>query len=358
MERRPVRQPRILRLIRRLRPVRNAPIAVRLVGVVAILAAAFAGRLSIEGVYHYPFITFFPAILVTSLAFGHYAGHATTILGAGLAFWFFVEPRYGAAFLVPATLLTFAVYLTVGALSSEIIDATVAALDGLDDANRALMDANRRLAEADAQKAALLDDINHRLKNSLHAIAGLLGADAGRASDAATRMALEAAAGRLRILARVHERLRLRSGAVEAGASVDMPDFLATLCADLQPTLAELRGVALRAEADSVRLDMSRAISVGLIVNELVTNAVRHGFPDSQSGTVSMTLRSLGGGRLCLEVVDDGIGDAADASGGGGGTGTRVVQALARQLGGSVERQASPHGTRVAVEFPEVEPAT
>lgn len=343
---RPTREHLLLRLLRRLRPVRTAAAWVRFAGAVAILLAAFAGRLALEGVYQYPFITFFPAILAAALLFGHGAGHLVTLLGGALAFGYFVVPQQGVgALLRPDLLLAFGAYLAVGAFSASVVEATLAAVDALEDANR-------RLAEADAQKAVMLEDINHRLKNSLHTIGALLAADAARVADEAARAALDAAAGRLRVLARVHERLRLAPDAGQTAATVDMRDFLGALCADLRPTLADLRAAVLRCEVQEVRMPMVRAITVGLIVNELVTNAVRHAFPDSRSGTVWVRLQRRGGGQLRLEVEDDGIG----AAGEGAGTGTRVVQALARQLGGTLEREPVPQGSRLVVAFPEAAP--
>ncbi|MFC7538250.1 sensor histidine kinase [Siccirubricoccus deserti] len=140
-----------------------------------------------------------------------------------------------------------------------------------------LAEANQRLAASDAQKAVLLVDINHRLKNSLHAIAGILSAEGRRMADARVRPLLEDAAGRLRVLARVHERLHL-GPSTDAALLVEMRGFLNALCADLRPTLIELRPVALRVSVDDVTLGVTQAVAVGLIVNELVTNALRHAF--------------------------------------------------------------------------------
>jgi two-component sensor histidine kinase len=349
-------QPAILRLIRRSRRVRHAPAPVRLAGTISLVLAAFALRLALEGIYNYPFLTFYPTVLATALLFGRGMAILAAVLGAGLAFWFFVEPLHGAAFLLPDRLVVFVAYVVVCWVTAAIVEATVAAVEGLESANAALATANRRLTEADAQKAALLDDINHRLKNSLHAVGGLLEADARRAVDPATRAAVEMAAARLRVLARVHERLQLNPSSAGADTVVNAAEFLSALCDDLRPTLTALCGAALRVTSEAIPLTAARAISVGLIVNELVTNAVRHAFPDGRTGIITIVLHRIGGGRLRLEVADDGGGARSDASE-SGGTGTRVLQVLAHQLGGSIERQSALQGTVVAVEFPEADPS-
>jgi two-component sensor histidine kinase len=317
---------------------------------VALVLAAFGLRLALEGVYNYPFLTFFPTVLAAALLFGRAMAFLAAVLGAGLAFWFFVEPRYGGAFLLPDRLVVIVAYLAVSWASAAIVEATVAAVEGLEGANMALASANERLAEADAQKAALLDDINHRLKNSLHAVSGLLEADARRAVDPTTRAAVQTAAGRLRILARVHERLRLVPNTPRVDAAVNAADFLGALCDDLRPTLTALRGAALEVEAEAVPMAMAQAIPLGLIVNELVTNAVRHAFPEGQAGLISVVLRRIGDGRLRLEVADNGVG-VGPAAPHEAGTGTRILQALVRQLDGSIERQSAVEGTTVVVEF-------
>lgn len=345
-------QSAVLRLIRHTRPIRSEPIWGRLAGTVVLVVAAFGLRLGLEGVYNYPFLTFFPAVLAAAFLFGRAMALVAAVLGAALAFWFFVEPRGGGAFLMSDRLFVILAYLMVCWASAAIVEATVAAVEGLENAYTALAAANEHLAAADMQKAALLDDINHRLKNSLHAVSGLLDADARRATDPAARMAVETAAGRLRILARVHERLRLDPDAASVGAVVNTADFLGALCDDLRPTLTALRGATLEIKAEGVPMAMGRAIPLGLIVNELVTNAVRHAFPTGQVGSISVTLRRNPDGCLRLEVADNGVG-TEPTNPPTSGTGTRVIRALVCQLGGSIARQAVSRGTNVAVEFPD-----
>jgi PAS domain S-box-containing protein len=222
--------------------------------------------------------------------------------------------------------------------------------------------AEARLRAADALKAALLAETNHRLKNALQAIAAILHRDGARSGDARVRAALADAAGRLRVLARVHERLHLGGGDGDAtaatAATVGVRGFLDALAADLRPTLLAGRAVALRVEVeDDVQLPAERAVPLGLIVNEAVTNALKHAFPEGRPGTVRVRLQRGEEGTLRLEVSDDGIGAPADRGGQRATSGgTRLIGALARQLGGTAEWRGPP-GTAVVVAIPGPEAA-
>ena len=140
---------------------------------------------------------------------------------------------------------------------------------------------------------------------------------------------------------------------MSARDTVEMRGFLDGLCSDLRATLAEGRPVAVRACADPISLSAAQAVPVGLIVNEAVTNALKHAFPSERPGSVAVRLRRQGERGLRLEIADDGVGlpgvDAGDAAGSGG---TRLIRALARQLNGHPAWQARP-GTAVVVTFPE-----
>ena len=152
------------------------------------------------------------------------------------------------------------------------------------------------------------------------------------------------------MLGRLHDRLHLLGE--RAGGPVEMRGFLDGLCSDLRATLAEGRPVAVCASADRVGLGAARAVPVGLIVNEAVTNALKHAFPGERRGTVSVQLRHHGERGLRLEIADDGVG-FADGDAGAAGGGTRLVRVLARQLNGDAAWRAARPGTAVVVTFPE-----
>ena len=310
----------------------------------ALVLAAYAARLALDGVYHLPFLTFIPVVLAASLLFDRGSGLLATVLSAALASRFLPGPGGGPALGGGDGPVALAAFVVFGLFTAALIEALRAAVDRL-------VEAERRARASEARTAALLDEMHHRFKNGLQAVGGVLHAQGRRLEDAAARAALEDAAGRLRVLARLHDRLHLRGERAGVGP-VEMRGFLDALCADLRSTLAEGRPVAVRACADPICLDASQAVPLGLIVNEAVTNALKHAFPGERRGAVSVRLRHHGDRGLRLEVADDGVGHPEGDAGAAGG-GTRLVSALARQLNGHAAWHAARPGTAVVVTFPE-----
>ena len=337
--------PRILADRLRSPPARRGwPVWAHYAATAALVLAAYAARLALDGIYHPPFLTFIPAVLAASLLLDRGSGLLATVLSAALAHRFLVHPGDGPGLGGGNAAVALAAFVVFGLFTAALIEAFRAAVDRL-------VEAERRARASEARTAALLDEMNHRFKNGLQAVGGVLHAEGGRMADPAARAALEDAAGRLRVLGRLHDRLHLLGG--RAGGPVEMPGFLDALCADLRATLAEGRPVAVRASADRVGLGAAQAVPVGLIVNEAVTNALKHAFPDGRPGAVSVRLRRHGERRLRLEVADDGVGLPAGATAAAGG-GTRLVRVLARQLGGHAAWHAGS-GTTVVVAFPEAQ---
>jgi two-component sensor histidine kinase len=110
----------------------------------------------------------------------------------------------------------------------------------------------------------------------------------------------------------------------------------------------ELRPLSLQVDVDTVELDSSRAVSLGLIVNELVTNALKYAFPDGREGDITVSLK-VEKDQLRLTVWDNGVGIGASSQ---ESTGQRLVRALAKQLGGQATWSTREVGTRVEVSFP------
>lgn len=348
----------LLSALQRFRSMQELPAWVHYVGALVLVLTAYGIRIGLEGVYHYPFLTFIVAILAASMFLSHGAGLLATLLGAFLVPRFFTVqvdsgfwPDEASA---RAALVAFVVF---GCLTAGTIEALRTMVLRLHESNQRLVEAQRRLELAervirasDARKSVLLADINHRLKNSLHAVGGILSAEGKRAGDAAARAALADAAGRLRVLAQVHERLHLSGNG--STSSICTRDFIGALCADLRTTLVGVRPIIFDTKVGDIKIDVLQAVPVGLIVNEAVTNAVRHAFPDDCRGTVSVHLERSEAGWLRLEVADNGLGSPAVGPGAAAGGGTRLIHALARQLGGEAEWHGPP-GTAIIVKFPE-----
>lgn len=203
------------------------------------------------------------------------------------------------------------------------------------------------LAERDrllAQKELLIKEVNHRVKNSLQLVSGMLNLDAQAAGDPAVRRRMQGAVGRVRAIATVHERL-YRSDDVE---HVEVAAFLGELCGHLSEQLGLSDG-RLTVDADDTRVLTDRAPPLALLTNELVTNALKHGRAAGGDIQVAVTFRRTDG-QFRLDVRDYGPGlppgfDPLRAK----GLGMRIAQGLAGQLGGHLSFEPANPGTRVTV---------
>ncbi len=198
----------------------------------------------------------------------------------------------------------------------------------------------------------LLQELNHRTKNSLQLIAALVQLQASRSGDALVQEHLEQVRQRIMTIAAIHTRLYRDSDKVELISLVDMAEYLAQLCGMLRSSLLDRSGrITLTLDAAPVKVHLDLAIPLGIIVNELVTNALKHAFPDDRAGCIAVTFGEVAGGWQ-LAVADDGVG--AICAEAGSGTGMRMVQALARQVGGDLGELPDP-GYGAAVFLPQEE---
>jgi two-component sensor histidine kinase len=188
---------------------------------------------------------------------------------------------------------------------------------------------------------ALLADVNHRVGNDLAAVSVLLATQARRSGLAEVKAALAEAQDRVRMIAEAQRRLRLDVGTDTVRAGHVLGPAIDMLAERLAPG-----GIEVESEIADVPMPGRDALSLVIIVNELVTNAAKHAFPDGFSGPkrVLVSLAEVGGG-LELAVADSGVG----YRGGAKGMGTNVVASLARGMGGAVRRNEVGQGTRVVV---------
>ncbi|MBK6683334.1 MAG: PAS domain S-box protein [Deltaproteobacteria bacterium] len=191
------------------------------------------------------------------------------------------------------------------------------------------------------EKEVLLKEVHHRVKNNLQVITSLLSLQAQRVDSTSAAILIDAQ-NRVRAMAQVHERLYLSADL----ARVDFGAYLDELLLELRRALHR-PGVEVIGRAPGLHLSVETAIPCGLIINELVGNALKHAFPDGRPGKVEVELVAAGPG-LVLTVEDNGIGSPDPR--GRGTMGWRLVERLVGQLGGTVELR-SPPGTMVRVQF-------
>jgi two-component sensor histidine kinase len=199
------------------------------------------------------------------------------------------------------------------------------------------------------EKEALLKEVHHRVKNNLQVITSLLRLEAGRSEHAAVKLVLGEMQNRILSMALLHETL-YRSGNL---AQVDLSTYIAKLVTHLFRSAAPGAGrVALHLDLASAAIEMDQAVPCGLLVNELVSNCLKHGFPNDARGDVWVELRHVNGGpQLRLDVRDNGVGLPADFTRHRAeGLGVQMVADLAGQLQGTLT-WGPPPGASAAVVF-------
>lgn len=203
---------------------------------------------------------------------------------------------------------------------------------------------SKRLASELALKELLFKESNHRIKNNLSIVQGILRLSASDAEDGEGEAdILKAAASRVESIALLHDNLSHR----DIGETVMLDDYLGRLVEAI--VAASRAGCRVKVATDfqaGLAVDMEAALHCALIVNELITNALKYAFPGDREGSVSVTARRGSGDEIIVGVEDDGAGYEASKEGrsGPGGLGTQIVGLLAQDLGAKVERGAASRG--------------
>jgi len=210
--------------------------------------------------------------------------------------------------------------------------------------------AEAALRESLAEKEVLLKEIHHRVKNNMQVISSLLKMQATYVKDEQDRLMFKESEERIRSMALVYNKLYQSADL----ASIRLQSYVEELVTHLMHSynLSPAR-VETRLMVEDIGLPLDLAIPCGLIINELITNALKHAFPDGRHGRIDVRIQTAGGDQLELAVSDDGIGLPAGFNAATSPTlGMELVQTLVKhQLGGRVELEGGV-GTRVKVIFP------
>ncbi|MGP0090666.1 MAG: response regulator [Xanthobacteraceae bacterium] len=205
----------------------------------------------------------------------------------------------------------------------------------------------RELRDLLQQKDVLLRELQHRVANSLQIIASILLIKARTVKSEETRQHLQDAHRRVMSVAAMQEYLHVS----EARASIDIRSYLSQLCETLAASMiGDSRPISLQVEVESGTASSTAAISIGLIVTELVMNALKHAFPGDWGAGRIVVAYELADPSWKLTVSDNGIGTPdghLDKS--NPGLGTSIVAALAKQLDARVDVVMDPHGTKVSI---------
>jgi two-component sensor histidine kinase len=194
------------------------------------------------------------------------------------------------------------------------------------------------------EKDVLLQELHHRVANSLQIIASVLMQSARKVVSEETRSHLYDAHQRVMSVAALQQQL-----AVSRLGDVEMRPYLAALCESISASMIRDREqVALEVRSDESLNTADASVSLGLIVTELVINALKHAFPGNRSGKILVTYHGRGP-NWSLSVDDDGVGMPDDPQSAKPGLGTSIVQALAAQMGAQITVTAANPGTSVSV---------
>jgi two-component sensor histidine kinase len=220
---------------------------------------------------------------------------------------------------------------------------------------RELGEEHALLARSLAEKEVLLKELHHRVKNNLQVIVSLLRMQANASADETVTAVLRECQHRVEAIAMIHDQLcqsaDLRHVYLAQQANLLMANLFRAFDVDPACITGEVT-VCPRPDGTPLVLGVERAIPVGLILNELISNSLKHAFPNDRSGSIRVEAQSRDG-RVELAVIDDGVGVPEDLGAGKSKSlGLQIVEILVRQFGGSWElrRQA---GTVFRLSFPE-----
>ena len=206
--------------------------------------------------------------------------------------------------------------------------------------------ANEKLTKLAAEREMLMMEVNHRAKNSLAIAASLLSMQGRRQTDPAVKALFGEAQERLNAMARVHDLLSKSENAQH----VDVATYMTDLCEALRSMTDEGR-VRLEAKAETgILVPADTAVPLGIVLTEVITNAVKYAFPAPRSGTILAQAKRNASGMVELQVRDDGVGASEMRE---GSLGYGLIRALVEQIKGKLEIQ-NEDGVTVTISFPDL----
>lgn len=214
-----------------------------------------------------------------------------------------------------------------------------------------VIDRTARLEAALSAADLLRKEVDHRVKNSLSMVSAMLRLQARR-SDAAVAEALGMAAARVQTIGKVHDMLHVLPAQGSIDGDVDLGPYLTHLCEDLGAALLEAGDVSVHFDIEPVTLSVKTVRALGLCVNELLTNAIRHGELDAGDSLSVRVEREADGVRMVVADTGVGLPEGFDLAA-NRGIGMQVVRLMVDQIGGELTFDSAPkQGSRFVVQFP------
>jgi len=201
----------------------------------------------------------------------------------------------------------------------------------------------KAVREARDRAEMLLHEVNHRIANSLGLIAAMVRMQTGALRDPTAIQALQETQARITAVGGVHRRLYMHNRI----GLVALKDYLEALASDLRTQLGDHNRLTVDAEPITVTTD--KAVSLGVMVGELITNAYKYAYPEA-GGEIRVALRREGEGAM-LSVCDDGVGFDPNAQAKGTGLGSKILKSLAQNVQGEIEVARNGAGSRISLRF-------
>ncbi|RVV98166.1 DUF4118 domain-containing protein [Mesobaculum littorinae] len=292
----------------------------------------------------FPYLTFFPAVILTTFFAGIRAGALQAALG-GLASWYFFIAPYNSFQLSGLTALALAFYIF-------IVTTDIVLIHVMNESLARLQEERERSETLARSRELMFHELQHRVSNNLQVVGSLLQLQRRKVEDPAAQAALDSAAGRLAVVAKIQRRLHDPSR-----QEMDFRHFFEEIVPDIIAAAGAEGRVVPRFEIEDLPITNDQAIPLALIATECVSNAIEHNLPHRQRIVLTLRLVREGDDDGALEVRDDGVGlpegfDVNRAR----SLGLMVARQFAMQLGGALEMRDTDPGALARVAFPLEQP--
>jgi two-component sensor histidine kinase len=207
--------------------------------------------------------------------------------------------------------------------------------------------ADREVRAARDHAELMLREVNHRVANSLAIVAALTNMQRSQVTEPSAQRALDEMQGRILAIAGVHKRLYTSQNV----QTVDIQAYLDGLLEELRSAMVAWgTDHEIQLHTEPLSLPTDKAVSLGIIVTELVTNAYKYAYVGGTRGDIRVRM-TRDGDEACLSVEDDGVGISHTGGATGTGLGTRVIKAMSGRLGAEISYPPTPKGTRAMLCF-------
>lgn len=219
------------------------------------------------------------------------------------------------------------------------------------DLTERIVNENISLQNANRQKEMLLKEIHHRVKNNLQIISSLLNLQMNTNDNDAVKNVLNISLNRVKSMATVHQMLYQSNDFSEIDYNAYLENFVSSL---IESYKGQTNNVDLEINANGIKLNINTSIPLGLMINEIVTNSLKHGIPEDEPGQITIHLKKIKYPRYLLEIHDSGAGfENVNKARNGNTLGMQLIEGLTDQLNGKLELLNNGAGYRI--EFDEVD---